>query len=166
MVLQRQNRNDCGVRAQTTDMHQDDSEAFEKLLKQLGEAFNRKLSDELIQAYWKSLKDLPLGAIQRMADSHMRFKKFFPKPFELRPEDAPAEKKSSPGYEEGCRRSIENWEERLRLDPIGARRELLSAYIARVEASEKRGSIAYDERMEFARQAGLRIDAMAREKVA
>lgn len=147
-------------------MHQNDFDTFEKTLKQLGEAFNRKLSDELIQAFWKALKDLPLGAIQRMADSHMRFKKFFPKPSELRPEDAPAEKKLSPGYEEGCRRSIENWEERLRLDPIGGRRALLSAYIARTEASEKPGTATYADRMEFALRAQMKIDTMERQLAA
>lgn len=141
-------------------MHQDEFDAFGNTLKQLGEAFNRKLSDELTQAYWKALKDLPFQAISRMADSHMRYGKFFPKPSELRPKDAPPERKPDPDFESGVQKNIENWEERLRLDPIGARSQLLTAYVARIEVTEKPGSPIWHERMEFARRARFKIDAM------
>lgn len=132
-------------------MHQDEFAAFERTLKQLGEAFNRKLSNELVQAYWKALKDLSLSAVSRCADSHMRYGKFFPKPVELRPKDAPAEQKPNPDHDAAVDRTMRWSEERMRKDLLAEQWRVLAAYVARVTVSDHPGTSGYEERMSIAR---------------
>jgi hypothetical protein len=143
-------------------MVQGDFEEFVVVLKQLSEAFGKKLTDELTQAYWKALRDLTLPIVTRMADSHLRYGKFWPKPSELRPKDAPPERKPDPAFEAAVAQNIENWEQRIRADPIGGRRLLFQAYAARTDIAEKPGTLAHEERLAFIRDAAKRIDAMER----
>jgi hypothetical protein len=138
-------------------MHQDEFAGFERTLRQLGEAFNRKLTDELVQAYWKALKDLPLSAAQRCADTHMRYGKFFPKPVELRPKDAPAEQKSNPDHDAAVENCIRWNDERMRKDPLATKWRALAALAARASVTERFGSVEYEERMAFLRQACKRL---------
>lgn len=140
-------------------MHQGDFEEFSAVLTQLSEAFGKKLTNELTHAYWKALKDLQLTTVARMADTHVRFGKFFPKPSELRPKDAPREQRSDPDFEAALKRNVANWDERLRQDPIRTKWLLLDAYVARISVTEDPGSIAYAERMDFARSACKRLIA-------
>lgn len=139
-------------------MVQDDFDQFAGLLKQLSESFSKKLTDELTQAYWKALKDLPLIVVMRAAETHARYGKFFPKPVELRPKDAPKEGRADPDFDAAVKRNIANWDERLRQDPHRAKLMLLAAYVARIDVTEEPGSIAYEERMAFARGAARRLD--------
>jgi hypothetical protein len=131
-------------------MHQGDFEEFQAILTQLGETFSKKLTNELTHAYWKALKDLQLTTVARLADTHVRYGKFFPKPSELRPKDAPKEQRSDPAFEEALRRNVANWDERLRENPIRAKWLLLDAYVARISVTEEPGTLAYLERMNFA----------------
>lgn len=138
-------------------MFQGDYDEFEAILKQLSEAFAKKRTNELTQAYWKALKDLPLTTVARMADTHLRYGKFFPKPAELRPKDAPPERKDDPGFEAANQASMRNWDLRLRQEPLGTKWLLLDALCARIDVMDQPGSLAYHERMEFCRAACKRL---------
>lgn len=133
-------------------MLQGDYDQFEAVLRQLSEAFGRKLTNDATQAYWKALRDLTLPAVTRQAESHLRYGKFFPKPSELRPKDAPTEKKPDPDFETAVARNLRNWDERLQRDPLAAKWAILHAYVARIEVADP-ATHAYAERMNFAREA-------------
>lgn len=69
-------------------MHAPDFDRFRALLDQLAALFSREKPDDvLVQAYWNSLRDLPIEIVEACAKSHQRYGKFFPKPYELRPKD-------------------------------------------------------------------------------
>lgn len=88
---------------------------FENTIRRLEKLFSKKIDDEVIQSYWRALKDLSLAQFQRFAERHEKIGKFFPKPFELRPkeEKAPVERdsKSDADFKAAERRCIENLEE-------------------------------------------------------
>lgn len=66
----------------------EDMPAFEELLSTLGTTFGKDVSQALRDAYWAALKDLSLSTIKAVAQQHVRYSKFFPKPVELRPREA------------------------------------------------------------------------------
>lgn len=135
---------------------------FEKLLKKHAQVFSKKLTDEMVDGYWAALKDLSLPTLSRCADSHLRYGKFFPKPIELRPkDDSPAAGvKEDKSFKAAVEQNIRQWDERLRENPIRARRDLLNAYGARTGINELPGSQAYYDRLEFIAHASQKIDAM------
>jgi hypothetical protein len=101
-------------------MYPTDFELFTGLLRQLSEVFSKKLSDEMVQAYWGALKDQPLPIVRRLADQHTRYQKFFPKPFELRPkEERPVSRdaKADADFKFAEARCIANLEDLRRKDP-------------------------------------------------
>jgi hypothetical protein len=106
---------------------------FESLLKKNSQVFSKKLTDEMVQGYWESLKDLSLSTVTRCAANHMRYSKFFPKPSELRPKDeAPKSVKDEGAHNAAMERSVASWEARFRTDPEETRRQLEIAYCARL----------------------------------
>lgn len=129
-------------------MHQSDFEGFQATLKKLSEVFSKKITDETVQAYWRALKDQTLPTIQRLADSHTRYSKFFPKPFELRPKEdrSHSDPKADTGFQQALERNRQHWEEELRLYPAAARWRLLDATAARIAATHPAGSPLYAER--------------------
>lgn len=137
-------------------MLQGDYDQFEGILRQLSEAFGKKLTNDATQAYWRALKDLTLPVVTRQAESHLRYGKFFPKPAELRPKDAPAEKKPDPDFDAAVAMNVRNWNERLQRDPLNARWGILHAYVARIEVLDP-SSTVYAERMNFARECCKRL---------
>jgi hypothetical protein len=61
---------------------------FTQLLEQMRDVFGgREVDQSLIDAYWVVLKDLALSTIKVVAQQHLRYGKFFPKPVELRPRE-------------------------------------------------------------------------------
>jgi hypothetical protein len=93
-------------------MHQNDFENFSKLLGRIAEVYGKKLSDGMLQGYWTALKDQPLSTVTRLAEQHMRYAKFLPKPSELRPkEEAPSREAKSDGkFEAAQELAIQNLE--------------------------------------------------------
>jgi hypothetical protein len=66
----------------------DDTLAFSQLLTQLHTVFGgNKPDQDTVNAYWSALKDLPFSTLQAVAQQHLRYGKFFPKPMELRPRE-------------------------------------------------------------------------------
>ncbi len=46
-----------------------------------------KPPDDIVEAYWVALKDLPLEVFKRAVESHLKRGKWFPRPFQLRPKE-------------------------------------------------------------------------------
>jgi hypothetical protein len=106
---------------------------FESLLKKNSQVFSKKLTDEMVQGYWESLKDLSLSTVTRCAANHMRFAKFFPKPSELRPKDEAQTSVKDEGRQKALvELSIASWDARFRTHPEETRRELEVAFCARL----------------------------------
>ena len=61
---------------------------FNGLLNRLALTFGKDLDEATGDVYFEALKDLALSTVKVCADSHARYGRFFPKPFELRPKDA------------------------------------------------------------------------------
>jgi hypothetical protein len=89
-----------------------DYDGFTKVLEKLALVFSKKLSDEVIAAYWEALKDQTLVTVSTLADRHIRTGKFWPKPVELRPKDAVSPSTDDDGkFQEGEERAMRNLEE-------------------------------------------------------
>lgn len=72
-------------------MHAPDRDRFVAALEGLARILPPKepLSEAMVEAYWNALRDLPIEVVEGAILSHQRFRKSFPKPFELRPKDEP-----------------------------------------------------------------------------
>lgn len=115
-----------------------DFDEFSDLIRRMCVVFGKKATDELVNVYWEALKDLTLPIIKRCADSHARYGKFFPKPFDLRPkDDTPQSVKEDKDFQAALARNIANWEERLAQDPVAARELLQAAYDRRQELNQR-----------------------------
>ena len=64
---------------------------FAATIEQLGVIYQTEITDLLLRAYWQALQDVPIDDLEREAASHITLSKFFPKPCELRGEDAEAD---------------------------------------------------------------------------
>lgn len=106
-------------------MHQGDFEGFKALMSRVAAVYSKKLSDELVQGFWTALRDQSLTTITELANAHIRYGKFFPKPIELRPKDDKPAATPDGKFEEGERRAIENLEELRQMHP--------DAWLARME---------------------------------
>lgn len=100
-------------------MYSVDSTAFNAVLDDLGVVFGKPVSDEMRASYWSALKDLPIGLVVAKAETHKRFGKFFPKPFELRPKDdqPKANARDDAAFKAAEQRSIDTLEYLRKHDP-------------------------------------------------
>lgn len=113
-----------------------DFDDFSDLIRRMCVVFGKKATDELVNSYWDALKDLTLPIIERCADNHARYGKFFPKPIDLRPkDDAPATVKEDKDFQAAVAQNIRNWEERLARDPVKGLEQLGTAYAARQQVT-------------------------------
>lgn len=129
-------------------MHQNDFDEFSLVMGKLGVAFAKKINDELVSTYWGALKDQSLSTVRHLADTHLRFSKFFPKPFELRPkEDRPKEKdaKELAAFQAICARSKEGWDWLREGDSELAEIEWGIARCARIMVTSHESSSVYAE---------------------
>jgi hypothetical protein len=128
-------------------MYQTDFEQFGALMRQLSQVFAKKLTDEMVQAYWAALKDQSFPTVKRFADQHIRYQKFFPKPFELREKEEKSvarDAKADADFKAAEDRCIRNLEELRTLDPIAHRREVGRRVVNRVLATQHPGSSMYE----------------------
>jgi hypothetical protein len=141
-------------------MHTPDAVEFKALLGRLAVIFGKPApADDVIDAYWSALKDLHFAAVKRSAEHHIRYGKFFPKPFELRPkEDKRSEETPSQraAFDGALRENRQNWETWLAKEPAKARAALVVAYAARVEEQYQPGDMVRGEKLAFARENGWR----------
>lgn len=100
-------------------MYSTDHTAFNEALDDLGAIFAKPVTDELRELYWKALKDQPIGAVMARVQTHKRFGKFFPKPFELRPKDDKphASGRDDPAFQEAEKRCVAHLEELRKSNP-------------------------------------------------
>lgn len=98
-------------------MHQNDFDAFAALMQRLAKIYGKKLDDDMVQGYWKALKDQTLSSVTERVESHIRYAKFFPKPFEMRPKDDAPDPTPDGKFEEAEQRSRRNLEEMRQTDP-------------------------------------------------
>lgn len=67
-------------------------------------------------------------------------------------DDGAFDAKTAARFREPIRRNIENWEELRRENPTQWRRDLIAAYIARVEAQEDPSSVFLAEKIAWANE--------------
>lgn len=143
-------------------MRASEADEFDAMLKDWADTLCKKLEPNVAKSYWNALKDLPLATIRRRGDEHVKRNKFFPKPCELRPRDEKPEpsveaNKSAQDFRVAEQRCVRNCDDMLVVDPLGTKWLVLDAYVARIEVQEDPRSIAYAEKMEFARSACERL---------
>lgn len=140
-------------------MHKPDFDRFRALLNNLASMYGRKPpDDELLQSYWRALRDLPLELVEQGVQYHMRYGKHFPRPVELRPRDD-----KPTGAPEGgdsialADRAAERWAERVRGadDPL-QQAALQEAAWARKLTTTDESHPAYREILRLARLAADR----------
>lgn len=71
-------------------MYGSDYEPFTKVVEELGLAFNRPVSDDLVRVFWDALKSAPFPGVKALADKWKNVGKKFPTPADLRPDRAKA----------------------------------------------------------------------------
>ena len=99
-------------------MHQNDYDAFAALLGKTAKVFGKKIDNEIVESYWKALKDQSLTTVTMLAERHIRTGKFWPKPFELRPKDVVSPETNDDGkFKEGEERAMRRLEELRQANP-------------------------------------------------
>jgi hypothetical protein len=121
---------------------------FETAIRRLEKLFSKKIDDETIQAYWRSLKDLQLPVFVRFVERHEKYGKFFPKPSELRAKEDKlpdvAGGKDDAAFKEAEARCIRNLEELRKADLEEHRREVGRRQLDRIIATQHPGSSLYE----------------------
>lgn len=100
-------------------MHQGDFDGFRALMERAGKLYGKKLDDDMIQGYWRALKDQTLTTVTERVESHIRYQKFFPKPIEMRPKEEKQPQTPDGKFEEGEERAMRRLEDKRRNDPQG-----------------------------------------------
>lgn len=131
-------------------MYAQDFDRFRKVMDTLAELFGKaKLSDEALGAYWEALKDLHIAAVEREAQRHGRYGKFFPKPVELRPkDDKPPEPIDEKSLAASTDAAVASWEKLRMENPKKFWRQFANAYLGRLEFRFVRGSPEYWQSVE------------------
>lgn len=144
-------------------MTSDDYERFVTILQNLADVYGKKLDDAQIKFYWNALKDRPLADIELRAEKYGQKGKFFPKPRDIRPNEAFTEvveesAESKRRFEQLNRESEAVWNERLRADPLKAKLQLAAALAARYSVEADQGSTILAEKREWLR--GRRLELL------
>jgi hypothetical protein len=105
-------------------MHKDEFDEFSKLLHRTAKVYGKTLDDELLQSYWRALKDLSLIRVTELAEHRLKHSKFFPKPVDLRPFEEKQPPSLDGKFEEGEERAMYRLEELRRDNPEEWSRQL------------------------------------------
>lgn len=115
-------------------MRQSDAQQFRKLMQALADGFAKPLTDETVEIFWDALRDLYIEQIEVTVKNHLRYKKFFPKPAELRPPDEkPAMVQDKKFADAAEAASVKTWEDLRQTDPRRYWTEFEKAYLARLD---------------------------------
>lgn len=132
-------------------MYKTDFPDFQKTIDRCADAFSKpRPNDEILQTYWRALQDQSIESVRQCADKHIRYGKFFPKPYELRPKDdkpatnVSADEKFMAAMRDNARywlsRLKEDGEEQCRKEGLGARAiEQLWDWDRRIQAGTAKG---------------------------
>lgn len=64
-------------------MRRDDERRFAALILCCAEVYNRKLTKEVVEVYWRILRDRDLAEIEAALDAHLKYCRFMPSPSEI-----------------------------------------------------------------------------------
>lgn len=120
---------------------------FKRLVMRLCVTFDKFATDELIETWWKVLKDQRFRELESRVDAFIASaedKTKFPKPskFLSSPYVSDAERGK---YDHAAEQSKKNWREHIERFQTTGPIQLKMAMAARVMASEYEGSLAYSE---------------------
>lgn len=143
-------------------MTSDDYERFVQILQNLAVVYGKKLDDEQIKFYWNALKDRPLADIEARAEKYGQKGRFFPKPRDIRPNEAFTEvveesTDSKKRWEQLNRESEAVWNERLRVDPLRTKIQLAAALAARYSVEPDQSSTVLAGKREWLRERRLEL---------
>ena len=102
-----------------------DRNKFAELMQALGAGFAKPISADMIETYFEALRDRYIEQVEQAIKMHLRYKKTFPKPGDLRPtgDEVDTEHKLT----------IKTWEELRQRDPARYWVEFERAYLARLD---------------------------------
>jgi hypothetical protein len=125
---------------------------FEVAIRKLEFTYSKAVPDEMMQAFWVALKDLPFEQVQERINAHVRYNKFFPRPVELRPkEDRPRDKGAAEdgAFKAAEAASIRHLEELRKVDPKAWIVELAKRNLGRLLVEHTEDSEVYRERRQL-----------------
>lgn len=129
--------------------HQRDYPKFQKLMARLCTTMDKFLTDELVESWWKALRTVQFGEVERRIESFIARageNTKFPRPGQMRPDDAPA---YDPRDEARDRRigeeSAATWRAFIVEHPTTGPARLKMAQASRVMASTHESDAAYAE---------------------
>ena len=115
-------------------MRTGDYDQFSKLMQALADGFGKPLTDGLVKVFWEALKDLYIEQFETSVKNHLRYKKFFPKPSELRPAGEKAPEPHDKQFADAAEaQAVKTWEELRQRDPARYWVEFERAYLARLD---------------------------------
>ena len=129
-------------------MQSADFPEFKTTLQRLKKQWPKKeLDDEIVQLYWRALRDQPLAIFRKFVERHEKHGRTYPQPSDLRPKEDKLQSVSGTGdsaFDEGVARSVRNLEELRKRDPEAWRVEVAIRRMSRILATESPGSSMYE----------------------
>jgi hypothetical protein len=115
-----------------------DRNKFAQLMQALGAGFAKPVNADMIETYFEALRDRYIEQVEQAVKMHLRYRKTFPKPSELRPsedQDVDTENKLT----------VKTWEELRQRDPARYWVEFERAYLARLDFRLPPGSAEHKQ---------------------
>lgn len=129
-------------------MHAGEFEQFKTLLLKFKKIWTPRpdIDDEVLQVYWRALRDQPLATFRKYCERHEKFGRSFPKPSDLqaRPEKLNAVDGGASTSNEADSRAIRNLDALRKSDPEAWKREIAIRRGARIMATQQPGSTMYE----------------------
>lgn len=127
--------------------HLSDFLSFKRLVMRLCTTFDKFANDELIETWWKVLKDQPFKSVESRVDAYIARadeKTKFPKPAQFRA-DSYVSDVDRARYDFCTQKSIKYWRSFIADHPTTGPIRLKLAQAAQLMAKEHEGSTAYSE---------------------
>lgn len=129
--------------------HQRDFANFRRLMARLCETMDKPLTDELVESWWKALRQVQFADVERRMEAFLARateSTRFPRPSSFRPDDAPVYDQKEEAREKRIHEeNAKNWRAFIVEHPITGPLRLKMAIAARIMASEREDSPAYAE---------------------
>lgn len=131
-----------------------DAERFRKALQVVADVYGHKLDNDQARFYWDCLADRPIEDVEKRMRAHAQRGKFFPKPRDLRPIEAHAERIETDlakdrKWQDGQRFNRATWALELARDPAEAKRALCEALWARYSCESDQSSTVLAAKREW-----------------
>lgn len=129
---------------------QRDFATFRSLMARLCETMSKPVTDELIEAWWKSLRTVNFDEVERRMEvfiARATDTTRFPRPGQFRPDDVP--QAADPRDESRDRRILDdnrrNWSAHIAADPVRGHTRMQLAQCSRIMAITHESLPAYEE---------------------